>query len=103
MTAPWAGRSGHTSVIDARTRAIYVIGGTDGTYFNDVWASTDGGAQAGLGGRSGGTGGTQGARGVLGCSKGCVEYSRGGPGVPEGHPRGTRGLPWGTLGTHGVL
>ena len=31
--------------------AIYVIGGTTGgtSYFNDVWASTDGGARAGLG------------------------------------------------------
>ncbi len=31
--------------------AIYVIGGTSGgfTYYNDVWASTDGGTRAGLG------------------------------------------------------
>jgi hypothetical protein len=44
MTAPWAGRHGHTSVIDA-AGAIYVIGGTnDTTYFNDVLVSTDGGA-----------------------------------------------------------
>ncbi len=42
--APWAGRFGHTSVIDA-AGAIYVIGGSgDRTYFNDVWVSTDGGA-----------------------------------------------------------
>jgi hypothetical protein len=43
--APWAGRSGHTTVADA-AGAIYVIGGIsyDGTYFDDVWASTDGGA-----------------------------------------------------------
>ncbi len=43
--APWAGRSGHTSVIDA-AGAIFVIGGYGGypTYFNDVWKSTDGGA-----------------------------------------------------------
>ena len=39
--------------------AIYVLGGYDvgtGTYLNDVWASTDGGARAGLrrGGRPGG-------------------------------------------------
>ncbi len=34
--------------------AIYVLGGyggTTGTYYNDVWASTDGGARAGLGRR----------------------------------------------------
>ncbi len=43
-SAPWAAREGHTSVIDA-SGAIYVIGGYDGgTYFNNVWASTDGGA-----------------------------------------------------------
>ena len=37
--------------------AIYVIGGYGGTttYLNDVWASTDGGAPAGL--RRGGVGG----------------------------------------------
>jgi hypothetical protein len=45
MTAPWAARYGHSTVIDARTRAIYVIGGYTGTtYFNDVLVSTDGGA-----------------------------------------------------------
>jgi hypothetical protein len=44
-SAPWAGRSGHTSVIDA-AGAIYVIGGEGSadTYLNDVWKSTDGGA-----------------------------------------------------------
>jgi hypothetical protein len=47
-SAPWAGRTGHTSVVDA-AGAIYVIGGGTGDYFNDVWASTDGGARAGLG------------------------------------------------------
>ncbi len=51
-SAPWAGREGHTTVIDA-AGAIYVIGGRsvrDGsngttiyTVFNDVWVSTDGG------------------------------------------------------------
>jgi hypothetical protein len=51
-SAPWAGRDGHTSVIDA-AGAIYVIGGLserDGsngttiyTYYHDVWVSTDGG------------------------------------------------------------
>jgi hypothetical protein len=54
-SAPWAGRSRHTSVIDA-TGAIYVIGGTSyarngsawfagkSTYYQDMWASTNGGA-----------------------------------------------------------
>ncbi len=46
MTALWAARNGHTSVIDA-TGALYVIGGVGfgGTYLNDVWVSTDGGAR----------------------------------------------------------
>jgi hypothetical protein len=50
-SAPWAARFRHTSVIDAASGAIYVIGGrtTFGRYFHDVWASTDGGARAGLG------------------------------------------------------
>jgi hypothetical protein len=39
--AQWAARVGHTSVVDA-AGAIYVIGGGG---YNDVWASTDGGAQ----------------------------------------------------------
>ncbi len=55
-------RQGHTSVIDA-AGAIYIIGGEDGddADFNDVWASTDGGARPnsvqgrGRGGHSGGT------------------------------------------------
>jgi hypothetical protein len=42
-SAPWAGRNRHTTVIDA-AGAIYVIGGYGGTFFQDVWASTDGGA-----------------------------------------------------------
>ncbi len=50
--AGWAARYSHTSVIDAASGAIYVIGGFGGTGFNDVWVSTDGGARAGLG-RSG--------------------------------------------------
>ncbi len=45
--AQWAGRESHTSVIDA-AGAIYVIGGYSGggggTGYQDVWASTDGGA-----------------------------------------------------------
>ncbi len=43
-SAPWAARSGHTTVMDA-AGAIYVIGGFSGTtFYNDVWVSTDGGA-----------------------------------------------------------
>ncbi len=46
----WAARESHTSVVDAVSGAIYVIGGVGGsTVYNDVWASTDGGARAGLG------------------------------------------------------
>jgi hypothetical protein len=40
--APWAGRQGHTSVVDA-AGAIYVIGGAgNGIYYKDAW--TNGGA-----------------------------------------------------------
>jgi hypothetical protein len=42
--AEWAARVGHTSVIDA-LGAIYVIGGYGDTGYQDVWASTDGGAR----------------------------------------------------------
>jgi hypothetical protein len=57
MSAPWAARQGHTSVVDA-AGTIYVIGGTNGTtFFQDVWASTDGGVRPDLvRGWSGGTG-----------------------------------------------
>ncbi len=57
-SAPWAGRSGHTTVVDA-AGAIYVIGGegNGGILFNDVWVSTDGGARPDSGmGVVGGTG-----------------------------------------------
>ncbi len=60
-SAPWAGRFGHTSVVDA-AGAIYVIGGdskdTSGPYYyQDVWASTDGGVHRTRSrGWSGGTG-----------------------------------------------
>jgi hypothetical protein len=43
LKAEWAARYGHTSVIGA-DGAIYVIGGFDGNYLQDVWVSTDGGA-----------------------------------------------------------
>jgi hypothetical protein len=48
--AQWAGRYAHTSLIDA-AGAIYVIGGwrsgggDDGTHYQDVWVSTDGGVR----------------------------------------------------------
>jgi hypothetical protein len=48
LAAGWAARAQHTSVVDA-AGAIYVIGGVGGgTDFQDVWASTDGCARAGL-------------------------------------------------------
>jgi hypothetical protein len=65
LTAPWAARYGHTSVVDA-AGAIYVIGGSGtyrGPYYQDVWVSTDGGARLAPG-VVGGIGGTRGARGV---------------------------------------
>ena len=44
--APWAGRYGHTTVIDSKG-TIYVMGGRSGsTYLNDVWQSKDGGEAA---------------------------------------------------------
>ncbi len=50
LKAEWAGRYGHTTVIDANSGAIYVIGGRDfDTYYSDVWVSPDRGARAGLG------------------------------------------------------
>jgi hypothetical protein len=111
--APWAGRISHSSAIDA-AGAIYVIGGYelvngDVTIFQDVWASTDGGADRTRPGQwSGGTfwvprrvlrgdwgqwEGSQGihakaTRGVLG---GCNGYSQSTSGtkVYQGVPRGT--------------
>jgi hypothetical protein len=42
--APWPARHAHTTVIDA-AGAIYVIGGSGSTGpLNDMWVSTDGGA-----------------------------------------------------------
>ncbi len=80
-TAPWAGRSRHTTVIDA-AGAIDVIGGysydTD-TVQQDVWASTDGGARPDSV-RGGG-------RGVF---EGVLQggYSRGSLGIPRGFETG---------------
>ncbi len=65
--------------------AIYVIGGYDGgtnTYYNDVWASTDGGARPDSG-KGGGRGGTQG-----GTARVLEEYF----GVLQGATGGTRGV-----------
>jgi hypothetical protein len=42
-SAQWAGRAYHSTVVDA-AGAIYVIGGWNGTNYNDVWVSNDGGA-----------------------------------------------------------
>ncbi len=82
LKAGWAGRSGHTSVVDAVSGAIYVIGGigSGSTLFQDVWASTDGGARRGYSGvLHGGAagvlrrylGGTKGTKGVV---RGAKEY-----------------------------
>jgi hypothetical protein len=72
LKAEWPGRSGHTSVVD-KTGAIYIIGGFFGgsNYYHDVWASTDGGARAGLS-RRGWSGGTLGgySGGTTGISHG---------------------------------
>ncbi len=74
LAAPWDARALHTSVIDA-AGAIYVIGGIfgTGTYFQDVWVSTDGGADR--------------------------TWSRGGRGVTRGRiTGGTKGVQRGTKG-----
>ncbi len=73
--------------------AIYVLGGGyDGSgsvynYFNDVWASTDGGARPESVG---------GGRGVLGGYSGVL-------GVYSGVLGGYSGVPWGTKGSIEVL
>jgi hypothetical protein len=105
-SAPWAARYGHTSVIDAVSGAIYVLGGTGGgTYYDDVWVSTDGGARAGLGrGTRGGgvvtwrerAGGKQAGgrvvgtdavlRGTIGAPQGTVGVLKGTIGVLKGTP-----------------
>jgi hypothetical protein len=59
-------------VVDAVSGAIYVIGGVGTTYdpysparYHDVWASTDGGARAGLGQQGWSAGTRGGTTGVL--------------------------------------
>jgi hypothetical protein len=94
-SAQWAGRYGHTSVVDA-AGAIYVIGGntgygTEGTYYlNDVWASTDGGARPDQVGGDG--------RGYTGWV--LHGYFRGTTGY-HGYHRGTKGTTGGTFGLLG--
>jgi hypothetical protein len=57
-SAQWTARFGHSSVIDA-AGAIYVIGGysggSGGSTYDDVWVSTDGGADRTRAGWSVGT------------------------------------------------
>ncbi len=66
LTAGWAARDAHTSVVDA-AGAIYVIGGFGGINdYQDVWVSTDGGARAGLSPGGAGGGGGGGGGGVVG-------------------------------------
>jgi hypothetical protein len=78
-------------VIDA-TGAIYVIGGYNTTkypnvFFNDVWASTDGGVH----------------RTRAGCPKGVLRgYYRGYLGYYRGYCGSTTGGTWGTLVYQGV-
>jgi hypothetical protein len=98
-SAPWAARYGHTTVVDA-AGAIYVIGGTDGSNYQDVWASTDGGAD----GLAPGVGGYRVVpRGTRGYYEGTTRVLRGyyvgtggiywrGIKVYEGGFRGTRGV-----------
>jgi hypothetical protein len=104
LKAEWAARNSHTSVIDA-AGAIYVIGGWSigGTRFNDVWASTDGGARPdSVGGAVGGMhwvgttgvlrgyyGGTKGViRALKGCCRGTQGYCRVLQRVMQGYCRG---------------
>jgi hypothetical protein len=72
-SAPWTARGGHTTVVDA-AGAIYVLGGYNGTLYQDVWVSTDGGARPeleALGGTRRGTMGVlRGTNGILYGTKG---------------------------------
>ncbi len=81
LTAGWAARYAHTSVVDA-AGAIYVIGGVfGGTHFQDVWASTDGGVWPDSV-RGGTTGYYRGyCRGTQGYSRVLKVYNRGTTGV----------------------
>ena len=75
LKAEWAARRGHTSVVDA-AGAIYVLGGLGITgitayYYQDVWASTDGGAR---GPTASGGGTPVGTTGVLGGTTGVLQW-----------------------------
>ncbi len=87
LKAEWAARERHTSVVDA-AGAIYVIGGDGNTNFNDVWASTDGGARAGLGRGVHWVGTTGVLRGYYRVLKGTAEILQG---VLTGYYRGYYG------------
>jgi hypothetical protein len=103
-SAPWAGRDGHTTVIDA-AGAIYVIGGYSSsngtvTFYHDLWVSTDGGARPDSvgGGRGGGTAWVlQGVLGGLGCTRGLRHA-----GVAMRDFKGPRGVVRGTEGALGA-
>jgi hypothetical protein len=100
-------------VVDA-AGAIYVIGGQDsGTWYHDVWVSTDGGARpdsdkgGGRRGTRGGTrGGTQGVLRTKGLYRGILRSTRGGyyrvlrgtTGVLEGYYKGSMSVLGGTTG-----
>jgi hypothetical protein len=89
--------------------AIYVIGGNqggesgDGTWYQDVWASTDGGARPNSDGERGVLGYSGGTRGTRGYYTGTVHhgyykgythevYSRGTHGVLKGYSGGIEGV-----------
>jgi hypothetical protein len=89
LKAEWAARQSHTSVIDAVSGAIYVIGGSDGvTRFHDVLVSTDGGALP-----------DSVKELVGGYTKGVLQVLLGTTGT-LGYYKGTQGL--GTRGYYGV-
>ncbi len=110
--AEWAARTEHTSAIDA-AGAIYVIGGYGGgtTPFQDVWASTDGGARPDyVGGWVDGV--LEGVlewvlrkySGVLRGSIGGLRSTRGGTtGVLRGYYRGLEGYEGDGMGVLGVV
>ncbi len=101
-SAPWVARYRHTTVIDAASGAIYVIGGGSGTttFHKDVWVSTDGGAHRT---RTGvleryDRGGALGANGAtLAFYAGCLRGSSQLPwGCSSGSSRSTGGVSMGT-------
>jgi hypothetical protein len=98
-SAPWAARAYHTSVIDA-AGTVYIISGDSGsgTFYNDVWVSTDGGAdQTRVGGTRLVLAGTRGVLcGTQGCSMVLYGYSVGScpgtSGLLEGYSDGASGI-----------